>query len=116
MNIQEIFFTKREIKNNGVFLYLKNDRKEKIGVILVKISDDYMFPIDFENSRAPIECIKIDGTLKEPAQETLNYHIDKIYKIASEQYIGEEVIIYIIKIKGEPNIFGFLAHPDELEK
>jgi len=115
MKTREIFFTKRDIHHGGVFLHFKENPKEKLGVVLVKMSEDYMFPL--EGADAPlIECVQEDGNLRPPDQRSIDYHIDKIYRITSEQYEGEDVTVYIIKIKGEPNILGFLAHPDELEK
>ena len=114
MHVKEILFTKREIKNGGVFLHIKNNEKEKIGIVLVKMSEDWMYPLDGESPL--IECRNDDGTSRPPDQRTIDYHVDKIHKIASEQYIGEEVNVYVARIKGDPNIIGFLAHPDELGK
>ena len=113
MDIKEIFFSKREIKNGGVFLHIKNNSKEKIGVPLLKISENIICSLD---SDFPASCFSENGTLKSPTKETIDYHIDKIYKISSEHFIGENVIIYIIKINGDENVIGFVAHPDELEK
>ena len=30
--------------------------------------------------------------------------------------VGEDITIYLIRIKGEPNIIGFSAYPEELMK
>lgn len=114
MNVKEIFFTKREIKNGGVFLHLSNNKKEKIGIVLVNMSEDFMYPLDKD---PPIlECVLDDGTLLPPDEKTIQYHLDKVYKIASEQYLGEEITIYLIRVRGYPNIIGFTAYPGELKK
>jgi len=113
MDIQEIFFAKREIKNGGIFLHFKKNNKEKIGISLFKMSDDITYPLDFE----PLSrCFNEDGSLKSPSEEAIDYQIDKMHKIASEYFVGEDVKIYVIKIHGDKNIIGLIAHPEELEK
>ena len=113
MNIKEIFFVKREVKNGGVFLHLKKDVKEKIGVPLLKISENIVCSLD---SEFPASCFDMNGMLKSPSKEALDYHIDKIYKISSEHFIGEDVTVYVIKIHGDENTIGLMAYPEELEK
>jgi hypothetical protein len=113
MDIQEIFFAKREIKNGGVFLHFKKNNKEKVGVPLFKISDNIIYPL---NSEPLSMCFNENGELKVPNKEIIEYQIDKIYKISSEHFVGEDVKIYVIKIYGDENTIGFVAHPEELEK